>query len=56
MIIEFRCETVLGEFLREIIKNPSVVDYSSTINVLIAHSQTKDSLLQVLLIYDLNLF
>jgi hypothetical protein len=42
-----RCETVLGEFLREIIKNPSVVDYSSTINILIAHSQTKDSLLQV---------
>ena len=45
-----RCETVLGEFLREIIRNPTTVDYSNTINILIVHSQSKDELLQFIAI------
>ncbi|CAG7732052.1 unnamed protein product [Allacma fusca] len=47
MEIKKMCETVLGEFLREIIKSPTMADYSSMINVLILHSQSKDELLQL---------
>ncbi|XP_021943778.1 protein VAC14 homolog isoform X3 [Folsomia candida] len=48
MEIKKMCETVLGEFLREIIKNPNYVDFSGMINILIAHSQSKDELLQLM--------
>lgn len=41
-----RCENVLGEFLRDIIKNPASADFSSMINILIVHSQPREEILQ----------
>ncbi|KAF5274813.1 hypothetical protein FQR65_LT00396 [Abscondita terminalis] len=41
------CDTVLGEFLRSIKSNPSRVDFSGMINILINHAQEKnDEILQ----------
>ena len=39
-------DTVLGEFLRNIKSNPSRVDFSAMINILIAHAQSTDEILQ----------
>ena len=36
----FRCEAVLGEFLRDIKKNPQHVNFANMVNVLVLHSQT----------------
>lgn len=42
------CETVLGEFLRSIKKDPSRVDFGNMINILITHAQDKcDDIVQV---------
>lgn len=42
------CETVLGEFLRSIKKDPSRVNFGSMINILIMHAQDKsDDIVQV---------
>ncbi|XP_046397230.1 protein VAC14 homolog [Ischnura elegans] len=40
------CDILLGEFLRSIKHDPSYVDYSSMVNILITHSQAPDDLLQ----------
>lgn len=40
-------DTVLGEFLRSIKSNPSRVDFPSMINILIAHAQSTDEILQL---------
>lgn len=40
-------DTVLGEFLRNIKSNPSGVDFSGMINILITHAQNTDELLQL---------
>ncbi|XP_071443613.1 protein VAC14 homolog [Hetaerina americana] len=40
------CDILLGEFLRSIKHEPSYVDYSSMVNILITHSQAPDDLLQ----------
>jgi hypothetical protein len=47
----FRCNTVLGEFLSSIKKDPSCVDFASMINIVIAHSQASDEMLQVIRTY-----
>jgi len=41
------CENLLGEFLKDIIENPNIVDFPSMINILIHHSQSSDELLRV---------
>lgn len=42
------CETVLGEFLRNIKSDPSRVDFAGMINILIIHAQEKnDEMIQV---------
>lgn len=38
--IKKSCETILGEFLRSIIKNPSKVNFSAMINILVMHSSS----------------
>lgn len=40
------CETVLGEFLGSIMKNPDRVDFAAMINILITHSQSSEELVQ----------
>lgn len=40
-------DTVLGEFLRSIKSNPARVDFPAMINILIAHAQSNDELLQL---------
>ncbi|XP_043251253.1 protein VAC14 homolog [Colletes gigas] len=40
-------DTVLGEFLRSIKANPGRVDFPGMINILIAHAQSTDELLQL---------
>lgn len=35
-----RCEVVLGEFLKEIKKNPSSVKFAEMANILVIHCQT----------------
>ncbi|KAF7995537.1 hypothetical protein HCN44_006644 [Aphidius gifuensis] len=40
-------DTVLNEFLRSIRANPTRVDYSGMINILITHAQSNDELLQL---------
>ena len=45
--IKKMCENLLGEFLKDIIENPNIVDFPSMINILIHHSQSTDELLRV---------
>lgn len=46
------CETTLNEFLRNIKSDPSKVNFSAMINILINHAQEKnDDLVQVSLIF-----
>ncbi|XP_042146716.1 protein VAC14 homolog isoform X2 [Ixodes scapularis] len=40
------CETTLGEFLRNIIKNPQRVDFAAMIVILIVHSHSPEELVQ----------
>ena len=40
----FRCEAVLGEFLRDIKKGPEKVKYADMVNVLVLHSQYEGNL------------
>uniref|UniRef100_A0A8D1A6H3 Protein VAC14 homolog n=1 Tax=Sus scrofa TaxID=9823 RepID=A0A8D1A6H3_PIG len=42
-----RCEVVLGEFLKEIKKNPSSVKFAEMANILVIHCQTTDDLIQL---------
>lgn len=44
--IKKMCENLLGEFLKDIIENPNIVDFPSMINILIHHSQSTDELLR----------
>ncbi|XP_021933263.1 protein VAC14 homolog isoform X2 [Zootermopsis nevadensis] len=44
--IKTMCDTVLGEFLSSIKKDPSRVDFAGMINIVIAHSQAPDEVLQ----------
>ncbi|PNF35433.1 VAC14-like protein [Cryptotermes secundus] len=44
--IKTMCDTVLGEFLSSIKKDPSRVDFAGMINIVIAHSQASDEVLQ----------
>lgn len=44
--IKTMCNTVLGEFLSSIKKDPSCVDFAGMINIVIAHSQASDEMLQ----------
>ncbi|XP_067131092.1 protein VAC14 homolog isoform X2 [Centruroides vittatus] len=46
MEIRKMCETVLGEFLRNIIRNPQKVDFAAMVNILIIHSQSSEELVQ----------
>ncbi|TKC35313.1 hypothetical protein EI555_019839, partial [Monodon monoceros] len=41
------CEVVLGEFLKEIKKNPSSVKFAEMANILVIHCQTTDDLIQL---------
>ncbi|XP_006005344.1 protein VAC14 homolog [Latimeria chalumnae] len=41
------CETVLGEFLKEIKKNPSSVKFAEMANILVIHCQAPDDLIQL---------
>ncbi|XP_071785625.1 protein VAC14 homolog [Asterias amurensis] len=41
------CEFCLDHFMKEIKQSPSSVDYPSMVNVLIAHSQSNDELIQL---------
>ncbi|XP_041984410.1 protein VAC14 homolog isoform X1 [Aricia agestis] len=41
------CEVQLNEFLRSIKKEPSEVDFQAMINILIAHAQSTDDLIQL---------
>ncbi|XP_012585922.1 PREDICTED: protein VAC14 homolog [Condylura cristata] len=41
------CEVVLGEFLKEIKKNPSSVKFAEMANILVIHCQTADDLIQL---------
>ena len=43
----FRCEAVLGEFLRDIRKNPESVNFAQMVNVLVLHSQTAGNLRKI---------
>jgi hypothetical protein len=49
--ILIRCNIVLGEFLNSIRKDPSCVDFAGMINIMIAHSQASDEILQVICEY-----
>ncbi|XP_055332523.1 protein VAC14 homolog isoform X2 [Paramacrobiotus metropolitanus] len=40
------CESLLGEFLHGIVTSPQNVDYAAMINILIAHAQSQDELVQ----------
>jgi len=44
--IKKMCENLIGEFLKDIIENPKIVDFPSMINILIHHSQSADELLK----------
>lgn len=46
MEIREMCETVLGEFLRNIIRNPQKADFAAMVNILIFHSQSTEELVQ----------
>ncbi|KAK9497098.1 hypothetical protein O3M35_004475 [Rhynocoris fuscipes] len=50
------CESVLSEFLRSINRDPSQVDFTKMINVLIAHSQTADETIQITALTWINDF
>lgn len=39
-VLVYRCEVVLGEFLKEIKKNPSSVKFAEMANILVIHCQT----------------
>ncbi|XP_043937234.1 protein VAC14 homolog isoform X2 [Protopterus annectens] len=41
------CEVVLGEFLKEIKKNPSSVKFADMANILVIHCQVSDDLIQL---------
>nr|XP_020653526.1 protein VAC14 homolog [Pogona vitticeps] len=41
------CEVVLGEFLKEIKKNPASVKFAEMANILVIHCQASDDLIQV---------
>lgn len=43
-----RCEVVLGEFLKEIKKNPSSVKFAEMANILVIHCQTTGECLEAL--------
>lgn len=42
MLLLNRCELVLGEFLKEIKKNPSSVKFAEMANILVIHCQVSD--------------
>uniref|UniRef100_A0A069DWW3 Protein VAC14 homolog n=2 Tax=Triatominae TaxID=70999 RepID=A0A069DWW3_9HEMI len=50
------CESVLSEFLRSINRDPSQVDFTQMINVLITHSQTTDETIQITALSWINDF
>jgi vacuole morphology and inheritance protein 14 len=43
-----RCEVVLGEFLKEIKKNPSSVKFAEMANILVIHCQTTGECVEAL--------
>lgn len=38
--IYYRCESVLGEFLQNIIENPKKVDFNAMVNLLTVHANS----------------
>ncbi|XP_014246232.1 protein VAC14 homolog isoform X2 [Cimex lectularius] len=54
--VKSMCENVLSEFLRSINKDPTQVDFTKMINVLITHSQSADETLQITALTWINDF
>lgn len=46
-MISYRCEGVLGKFLRTIRQDPSRVNFAEMANIVTIHAQSPDSVLQV---------
>ena len=41
ILLSFRCEFILGEFLKDIKKNHSTVNFAAMVNNLVHHSQSE---------------